>query len=221
MPNKSLGEGTIEINGRVFTLRPSFRALEKVTEQDSIEYLYSMTHDAQTIATTEPHMLSAKKLSVCAFVLFCFSDLTFEETGFTESSKKNPNKLLWRVGKLPPAHVAILAHHCIKWAVIGDPRIKPSKKALAASRSQAFDVSEFVAILVDEFGLSRQDAWDCTMVEFQRLCEARQKKAWGDKPPPPEDDKIDKMLSQAREALSRKKTDGVVISSGGNRKGRK
>jgi len=202
--NTSIGEAVIYIGEAQHLLRPSFRALQSVGNSEDLEYSINAICNAYQVLLSGL-VPKPTDIACCGNMLDACSDLTFDSIGQIVPSVKNG--LRWKAGKLPYEDVVILAHHCIKWGVYGEPKEKltrQAKKKMAQEEQRPFDPAEFVAILIDEFGLSSQDAWNSTMTEFQRLCEHRNRKNWGDRPPPIDDEERDKLLDGYQAFLKNK-----------------
>ena len=198
--NTSIGEASAEFKGKTYLLRPSFRALKRIDYlEDSITSVcgsYNLLINGQNVTTAQ--------VSVCAYVLQCCSDLPDDLVGWSEHRN---GKFKWVMKVLTISEIVIMAHHCIKWGVFGDPKEKLSKaakKQIESKPQSEFDPHDFVSIMIDEFNVSTNDAWDCTMVEFQRLCEHRNRKNWGDRPDPIDDDEREVLINQYEACMKRK-----------------
>lgn len=198
--NTAIGECSAEYNGIEYIVRPSFLALKQIDNLDD---------SIQTVCNAYNILLSGitpkiEEISVCAYVLQTCSNLPDELIGWSEYFN---GRFKWRKKILTIKEIIIMAHHCIKWGVFGDPKEKLSrsaKKKLDEQQNKEFDPHDFVAILIDEFHLSSSDAWAATMVEFQRLCEHRNRKNWGDRPEPIDDDERDSLIAHYRASMKRK-----------------
>ena len=202
--NTSIGEGVIYIGEAQFLLRPSFRALASIGDPVDIEWTINRVCSAYS-ALLSGMTPQASAIACCANMISSCSDVPFDLIG--EAVEGRTGGIRWKQGRLPWQDVIILAHHCVKWGVQGEPKeklTKAAKKKMAAQEKQDFDPSEFVAIMVDEFGMSGSDAWNSTMTEFQRLCEHRNRKNWGDRPPPIDDDERDNLISSYQQFLTNK-----------------
>lgn len=209
-----IGEASALIDGRQYLVRPSFRALASIgTVEDINQAITDVCHAYAILVEhgkTPPPML----ISACANVLEYCSELPSSWLGQCDVSPIT-GRTTYRQGRVSVFEVVIMAHHCIKWGVSGDSKWqeKPDKPS-----NKLFDPSEFVAILIDEFHMSREDAWLATMTEFQRLCEHRQRKAWGNKPPPPTKEEAKASFDFARDAIKRAREMGIKPKARGKRK---
>lgn len=198
--NTSIGEASAWMDGRDYLVRPSFAALNRIHD---LQEAVRIVCEAYSVLLTG-NMPRVIDIGTCGHVLAECSDFPVESIGYADL---RGDRLKWIQGRLSVREVVIMAHHCIKWGIKGNPKEKLSKaarKRLADEPKRDFDPQEFVAVLVDEFGLSTGDAWNCTMVEFQRLCEQRQRKNWGDRPPPIDDEERDNLLAHYRACMQRK-----------------
>lgn len=203
-----IGEAAAEVGGKTYLVRPSFRALSTIEDlEDEISAVCAAYNLLLSGVTPKVWQLCS-----CANVLRSCSDMPHEWFG---ELVDRAGKWKYKFNKLSMRELVIMAHHCIKWGIYGDPKEKLSKaakKALAEQEQRPFDPHEFVSVLIDEFHLSSSDAWDATMTEFQRLCEHRQRKAWGNKPPPIDDDERENLQASYKEFLKRKAAGHAVVT---------
>lgn len=196
-----IGEATALINGQEYLVRPSFKALASVGDPKDLAQCISDVYTAYAYLVQFRRLPRSDYISACANLLELCSDIPPKYLGYLTASASG-KRVLYRQGKISPDEIIIMANHCIRWGVGGDPKHKP-QPVKDTGRPQLFDPAEFVAILIDEFHMSREDAWGATMTEFQRLCEQRQRKAWGDKPPPPTKEEAKASFDYAKNAIAR------------------
>lgn len=211
-PNVSIGEATAEIGQSSYMVRPSFAALSRLGGPDDIDFTIRCCVAAydSLCANKTPRVLD---LASCCSMLVACSDIPSDLMGWCEPTKDD--RLLWRQRMVSVNDLVVMANHCVKWGIMGDPA--PRRKMTKKKREKAaglFNPQEFVAIMVDEFGMSRADAWDTTMTEFQRLCEARERKNWGDRPEPPTKEEAQQAAKWAREVTRRAAECGVKQERG-------
>lgn len=210
-----IGEASAMIGGRQYLVRPSFRALAALGDIECInQHIADVCHAYAILVEgnkTPPPLL----IAACANVLESCSELPASWLGQCDVSPIT-RRMNYRQGKIRIDEVIIMAHHCIKWGVSGDS--KWTQKSDKQERLKPFDPSEFTAILMDEFHMGREDAWSATMTEFQRLCEHRQRKAWGNKPPPPTKEEAQASFDYARDAIKRARELGIKPKARGKRK---
>lgn len=198
--NREIGEALVSKGDEEHLIRPSFSALAAV---EDLQYTIEAVCEAYAVVL-QSHTPKLHHLSACSIMLTACSNIPMEWMGYVVARESGAK---WKMGVLPIPDLVILAHHCVRWGVQGNPKEKLSrsaKKKLEAQPQRDFDPAEFVAVMVDEFGVSSRDAWDSTMTEFQRLCEHRNRKNWGDRPPPVSDEERDKLVSQYQQFLKNK-----------------
>lgn len=200
------GEASLSMGGKTYLVRPSLKAIASIGRPEDIEQVMQDVCDAFHVLRSG-HLPKPLLISACANVLEICSNIPAELLGFCVPSKIN-GKLLYKAGKIPLSDIIIMANHCIKWGIQGDPKWKP-KPSKTADDGRAFDPVDFVSILIDEFHLSREDAWNTTMTEFQRLCEQRVRTMRGNKPPPIDDESARKVMTNAREIIKRARELGI------------
>lgn len=208
------GEASALIDGKEYLVRSSFKALAAVGTPEDLELCINDVCAAYYILTEQKTLPRADLISACANLLEYCSDIPGRWLGYLDVGPVS-GKMIYRQNRIPVEEIIIMAHHCIRWGVAGDPkRQREPEKKKPSARKEYFDPAEFVSIMIDEFHMSRDDAWNATMTEFQRLCEHRQRKAWGDKPPPPTKAEALASFDYARDAIERAKTMGIKRKKG-------
>lgn len=184
--NTRIGEiGLHEPGAADILLRPSFLAFSQIDDlQDVIRGCISALSAIESNAQPTPYDLCS-----CAAVLHAcgLPDTRADLTGSIEPAK--PAKvwrlptgarvvsdgligrgMRWRVGKILPHNLVVIANSLISSGVIGDK--KRARKAKAKGHGK-FDPAEFVAVAVAHLGLPPDAAWQLTMAEFQLLMDAK------------------------------------------------
>jgi Family of unknown function (DUF6246) len=207
-----IGEASAMVDGQEYLVRPSFAALASLGDPEILELHIEKICLAYHLLTKGGITPNYESLSCCANMLDTCSDFPKHWLGECVVSG---NKIKWRQGKIPVYDLIIIAHHCVKWGVSGDSKFRNKPKPPKVKK--LFDPAEFVALLVDEFSMSKSDSWECTMTEFQRLCEQRQKKNWGDRPEPPTKESAIKSFEYANEAIARARKLGIKPAKKGRR----
>lgn len=200
--NHSIGEATAEYGEAEYLVRPSFSALASIGNPSDIDTVVrgclSAIHNLEKDITP-----SISQLSACAVMLGACSTFPSQWLGHWRESTLVGGKRVWVQGLVNINDLIVMANHCVKWGVMGDPRRTPSAKA-KAEMSGLFDPQEFVAIAMmphDAGGLgqTRTEAWSLTMTEFQRACEARMKAIRGGRPEPITPEEAEQLFKQVRE----------------------
>lgn len=95
-------------------------------------------------------------------------------------------RLRYVQGRMPFENVHALGARLLINAIVGDPTRKGEKGK--GGKVSSFDPSEFVGVAQAHLGISAADAWDMTMIEFQRAMDAKY--------PPKEEEKQKEMPSE-------------------------
>ena len=163
--NTSIGEVVISLeDGREFLLRPSFYALNKIGSPQEIEETIDACVDALSNTSKKPDWyFSVMRVLHCCLVGNA-SD-AFDLFGYLDED------LTFIKGKVHITQCIILANNLLKWGVLGNPG-KRAKKS-SGGKKELFDPQQFVGSAIAHLGLSKNDAWDLTMTEFQRAIEAK------------------------------------------------
>ncbi|MDF3917520.1 DUF6246 family protein [Salinicola salarius] len=84
--------------------------------------------------------------------------------------REHKGRLRYVMGSMPPAEIHILGVRLAVSGIVGEPkrRSKGSGKP-----SATFDPSEFVGAAQAHLGVSAPEAWQMTMIEFQRAMDAK------------------------------------------------
>jgi hypothetical protein len=152
--NPYAGEVGISAGAEDFVFRPSFFAMASLGTPQDLPRLYADSHkitDSGFIAALSALHACADK-DVCGLV-GCFEDVD--------------GAIEYCPGSVPVDNIQILGSKLLYSGMIG----RPSKRQGEASGS--FDPAEFVAAAVAHLGMSFDDAWQLTMVEFQAAIKAK------------------------------------------------
>lgn len=96
------------------------------------------------------------------------------------------DRLRYVQGRMPFENVHALGARLLVNAIVGDPTRKGEKSK--GGKVSSFDPSEFVGTAQAHLAVSAADAWDMTMIEFQRAMDAKY--------PPKEEEKQKEMPSE-------------------------
>lgn len=211
--NLAIGEAVCDIGQSSYMVRPTFAALATLGGPEDIDYVIRCCLRAVELweRGANPAVFD---IAACSTMVEACSDIPTDLLGWAEPARND--RLLWRQRIVPINDLVVMANHCIKWGVMGDPRRKMNKRKREKAAG-LFDPQEFVALLMEEFNVDRATAWGTTMTEFQRLCEARERKNWGDRPEPPTREEVEKSMKWAREVTQRAAKVGVKQERGKRR----
>lgn len=160
--NTAVGEMGLHYRGKDYLLRPSFYAINQIDTPRGIVDIYN---------TLRGGAVSRNNLNLSQLIMSCCcNDDISHLTGYLTESPSG-KYLSIMTGKIDPADVIIMASRLLVFGLKGKPK-RPQRTDLPPMLE--FDATEFVGAAVAHLGVSANDAWQMTMVEFQRACEAMQ-----------------------------------------------
>lgn len=174
MVNIAVGEMGLSYRGKDYLLRPSFYAINQIDDPEGIIEIYNELSKGEI----NPYSL---RLSQMILQCCCDQDIGLI-TGYPTESRainhimgigghKIPTKVIVDlVGKMEDAQVIILATRLLFLGIHGDPKRRTPTNFAPL---QSFDTTEFVGAAVAHLGVTLQEAWHMTMIEFQRAFEAK------------------------------------------------
>lgn len=175
MANTYAGEVGVTWGERDYLFRPSFAAIASLGDP---KHLLSMLSRIQREGM-DGYIAALAVLDACHVGDGDLSRLI----GYFKEVK---SRLRYVLGSMPPSDVHILGARLAVSGMIGEPRVRKGNKDNPAAY---FDPAEFVGAAQAHLGVSADEAWDMTMVEFQRAIDA--------KFPPSEADKAKELPSEA------------------------
>lgn len=177
MLNLSIGDAALEWRrseneeGVNFEFHPSFFSMQRIGEPEDIKFVSDTVYSAAN-SYSLTGAISWREFNACVDVLqsCCDDDLPHEMTGYyTESGE-------FVQGAIDVHDLIVMAIHMLKFGIHGEP----SKRMRALSRKDKprdavtlFNPVDFVTSAMAHLGISRDDAWNMTMIEFQKAMEAK------------------------------------------------
>lgn len=142
----------VAADGTEYTFRPSFARIAALGNPKEIVSLYAGLHGPRAAIEA-------------AFILatLCEQEDPTPLIGWSDGETHHP-------GLMPEQEQIVLALHLMKHGTMGTA--KPSKKA-SGGYSDSFNVAEYIAAACVHLGLSRSDAEQLSMTEFQTMFEMK------------------------------------------------
>ena len=195
MANTAVGEVAIYVDGQEYILRPSFAAMQELGSPEDIERKLFKCMDALKAEYVTPWDLAA-----CYSVIHACGGAEIPDTWVGTIEFNKEDKAYWTEGAEPPSAMVIIANHLLNFGIMGKPskaRLRKAANAKPSANKALFDPLEYVGAAIAHLGMNKDDAWNLTMVEFQRAVDAKY---------PPEDPKKEQSYMSADElrALKRK-----------------
>lgn len=167
--NTSVGDVLIKANGRNYYMRPSFLSVSNIGSPKEIVRIFKLLCRAYEVVVLRvpDNALSLYPLSAFSAIDKVINACLYDEdssdiTGYVKRGK--------HVQRLATYHdLVVIAYHLLKHGIAG----KPKKKVEGGEELKEFDATEYVGLSVAHLGISNNDAWNMTMVEFQRAFDAK------------------------------------------------
>lgn len=172
--NSAVGEVLITHEGREWYLRPSFFAMSKLGQPDAVVNKFKLVCDAFEFTVMGKYN---SILALYPFAPFSIIRDVIEACMVEGDAHALTGHTLYYEGRgvrhkkglLGYRDLVTIAFHLVKFGIAGKPKNKPK----GGKPMRQFDASEYVGTAVAHLGLSTSDAWNLTMVEFQRAIEAK------------------------------------------------
>lgn len=165
MANTYAGEIGVTWGEREFLFRPSFSAIASLGDpKHLIRFLGRIQR-----ADMDGYVAALAMLNACHVGDGDLSRLI----GYFKDVK---GRLRYVMGTMSPQEIHILGARLAANGMIGQPRGRKDGKP-----ADSFDPAEYVGAAVAHLGLSTAEAWDMTMIEFQRAIDAKFPPAEGEK----------------------------------------
>ncbi|MFC1015262.1 DUF6246 family protein [Pasteurella multocida] len=186
--NKSTGEFSLSFNNKEYIFKPSFKNIAKIGTPTDIVNVYSVlfgkevtfllneslkaNKDVQAYALNIAFspVLGRKVLSCALTILNACNDSDLSGIfGYYKPSNKG---IVYRIGAVNTKDVIALSKHLALHGIIGNIDLK-TKENKRSEYTSEFDVEEYISAARCHFGLSRADAENLTMTEFQMLIKSK------------------------------------------------
>lgn len=179
--NKPIGEVGIKHGEQLYLLRPSFYALSQLGSPSEIVRKYKLVCHYFECATGARRM--PRGVDRLAGYGVCFETIQacceVDVSPLLGRMSYNGKRGLRHVqGAIPYMDIVVLALHLMRYAIYGNPKPRKGQKG---EELTDFEPASYVGMAVGQFGMSLSDAWNLTMVEYQR--------AFDGKYPQPEEEK--------------------------------
>ncbi|WP_106478105.1 DUF6246 family protein [Phytohalomonas tamaricis] len=169
MANVYAGELGITTGDRDYVFRPSLLAMSKL---GTPEELIGILRDVQFEGSYATFPYSAHRAYDLALSLLHVCHVGEDDRGLDRligCYREVKGRLRYVAGSLPFRDIHVLGARLAVNGMVGAPR----KTKSGGKPSNRFDPAEFVAAAQAHLGLSTADAWQMTMIEFQRAIEAK------------------------------------------------
>ncbi|MGG8006322.1 DUF6246 family protein [Klebsiella aerogenes] len=173
--------------GQDYLLRPSFEAMTRIGTPAEIVRAYATIHGSDVAKLLEactdtlrriPDWLSPsfnrsaeKVLSTCMHVLqACCED---DMTPMIGEWKGWRHCVVYLPGQMPKNDIIVLAQHLMQHGVVGKAKVRQLQRHETGERTTEFKAFDYISAARSHFGMSRSEASQLTMTEFQMLLAAK------------------------------------------------
>ncbi|TDN64241.1 DUF6246 family protein [Scandinavium goeteborgense] len=173
--------------GKDYLLRPSLLAMTRIGTPEEIVQTYATIHGSDVARLIEVcsvmlgrfpdwlspsfNRVSEKLLSTCMQVLqaCCDEDLT-PVIGEWKGWK---HCVVYRPGQLPKNDIIVLAQHLLQHGVVGKAKVRQLQRHETGETTNEFKAFDYISAARNHFSMSREEASQLTMTEFQLLLAAK------------------------------------------------
>lgn len=187
-PYKEIGECLISHGEKEYFFRPSLRNMERIGEpQEIVQAFFDLHHNevADLLSRAFPaygfipqwligHIKDStygRKAFMAALVVLsscCEGDVT-DLIGTFKPSKGKGRAFKYRKGAMPESDIIIVAQSLITHGIIGKAKVRRLQKHESEEKVTEFRPMEYIVAARNHFGMSKAEAEQLTMTEFQLM----------------------------------------------------
>ncbi|HCA9890621.1 TPA: hypothetical protein MYK79_002587 [Klebsiella pneumoniae] len=196
-PVKEFGECVITAGDRDYFFRPSLLAMSRIGEPaDIVQAFYDLCNDETTpfaqraveayihdeysrlpdcvLRFMQSGLLSRKAVMAAHTVLTaCCDDDIGDLVGWMKPGKSRKRGFVWRPGSMPPESMVIVAQSLMMHGIIGKAKVRKLQRHESSDTTSEFRASDYIIAARNHFGISKEEAGQLTMTEFQLMLIAK------------------------------------------------
>ncbi|MGR7737728.1 DUF6246 family protein [Klebsiella aerogenes] len=196
-PVKEFGECLITSGDKEYFFRPSLLAMTRIGEPaEIVQTFYDLCNDEATPLlrrAEEVYLLNgngrfpecvmnyiksgvlARKSIMAAHAVLsaCCDDDVGDLVGWLAPGKSGKRAFLWRQGSLYPQNMVVVALNLMVHGIIGKAKVRKLQRHETGDTTNEFRASEYIVAARNHFGMSKEEAWQLTMTEFQLMLIAK------------------------------------------------
>lgn len=189
-PYKEIGECLITLGDTEYFFRPSFVNMSRVGEPSEIVQMFYALHNdeaARLISSavgaygrlpqwlidhiTLPQFSRAAVYAAMSVIAACCDSDASPLVGELRPGKRKP--ILYKAGAMPLPDMILIAQSLIQHGIIGKAKVRQLQRHESAQATTEFNAFEYISAARNHFGMSRGEAEQLTMTEFQMLLAAK------------------------------------------------
>ncbi len=196
-PIKEFGECLITSWDKEYFFRPSLLSMTRIGEPaEIVQTFYDLCNDEATpliqqaaqvyirdeysrlpdcvLRYIQSGLLSRKAVMAAHAVLTaCCDDDIGELVGWMKPGKSRKRGFMWRPGTMPAPEMIIVAQNLMMHGIIGKAKVRKLQRHETSDTTNEFRASEYIVAARNHFGISKEEAWQLTMTEFQLMLIAK------------------------------------------------
>lgn len=191
-PVKEIGECLITVGDEDYFFRPSFLNMTRIGDPQEIVQAFYYLHNDEITPLLQKALMAygavpewllrymgrpqfAKQTIYAAMNVMqacCERDVS-ALTGELVPGKSGRWGMVYRKGKVPMQNLALIAQSLITHGIIGKAKVRQLQRHEAGKATTEFNAFEYINAARNHFGMSRQEAEQLSMTEFQMLLAAK------------------------------------------------
>lgn len=191
-PLKEIGECVISSGDREYFFRPSLINMTRIGDPaDIVQALYDLHNDEsgdlvqKAIATyggipgwltshlTSPQYGRKATIAAMSVISACCDEDTSGLTGEIVPGKSGKWTFVYRRGRMTSAEMIIFARALIVHGILGKAKVRKLQRHEGGQASSEFNAFEYISAARTHLEMSRDEAEQLTMTEFQMLLAAK------------------------------------------------
>ncbi len=191
-PVKEIGECLITVGDEDYFFRPSFLNMTRIGDPQEIVQAFYYLHNDEITPLLQKALMAygavpewllrymgrpqfAKQTIYAAMNVMqacCERDVS-ALTGELVPGKSGRWGMVYRKGKVPMQNLVLIAQSLITHGIIGKAKVRQLQRHEAGKATTEFNAFEYINAARNHFGMSRQEAEQLSMTEFQMLLAAK------------------------------------------------
>ena len=191
-PYKEIGECLITAGEDEYFFRPSFAAMSRIGEpQEIVQAFYDLHNDEVTpllqrgmdaYGTIPAWLLDHVSrreirkpaiMAAMAVLTACCERGLSRLIGEIIPGKSGKWTFVWRKGAMPLSDMVLIAQSLITHGIIGKAKVRQLQRHESNKATTEFNAFEYISAARNHFGMSRDEAEQLSMTEFQLLLNAK------------------------------------------------
>ncbi|MEY8769025.1 DUF6246 family protein [Erwinia sp. ACCC 02193] len=191
-PQKEIGECLISHGENDYFFRPSFEAMSRIGEPDEIVKAFYDLHNDEVTPLLQRALAAYGKIpswlmdyvnrkqvakpammAAISVLTACCERDPASLTGEIIPGRSGRWAFVYRKGAMPPGDMVLIAQSLITHGIIGKAKVRQLQRHESGQSTTEFRAFDYISAARNHFNMSRTDAEQLTMTEFQMLLAAK------------------------------------------------